>query len=59
MWETVCVTNHCNWSSKYRHLREAAIVLGKLHEEDCPGHKTVLKEKGWTSSRRDIAVEAQ
>ena len=59
MWETVCVAANCNWSSKTRQLREAAIVLGRLHEEDYPGHKVVLKEKGGTTSRSEISLETR
>jgi hypothetical protein len=44
MWETVCTAKGCTWSSKTRQLQEAALVLGRLHEEDYPGHKVVLRD---------------
>ena len=48
MWETICTTDQCRWSSTACHLREAAIVLGKLHESDRPGHTVTVREVGRT-----------
>ncbi len=40
MWTVVCRT--CAWTSGTRFLQEAAVVLGHLHEFQCPGHTVAL-----------------
>ena len=42
MWKTDCRT--CGWTSGEAFLKSVAEAIGKLHEEDNPGHKVEMKQ---------------
>ena len=42
MWQVTC--RNCRWTSGNRIIKNAAEILGRLHEEDDPGHAVELKE---------------
>ncbi len=42
MWKTVC--RNCGWTSGETYLRSVAEAIGKVHEEDQPGHRVSTKE---------------
>jgi hypothetical protein len=42
MWKTVCPK--CGWTSGETFLQSVADAIGRLHEEDNPEHKVVMKQ---------------
>jgi hypothetical protein len=42
MWKTVCPK--CGWTSGEAYLQSVADAIGRIHEEDNPGHKVVMKQ---------------
>ncbi len=42
MWKTVC--SKCGWTSGETFLQSVADAIGKVHEEDNPGHKVARKQ---------------
>jgi hypothetical protein len=42
VWQTVC--RNCRWTSGQRATRDEADAMGKLHEQDNPGHFVEMKE---------------